>query len=1126
MTLIDSSSAGADAGDESAPVASSENDPLWYKDAIIYQLHVKAFFDSNQDGIGDFRGLTEKLDYIRELGVNTVWLLPFYPSPMLDDGYDVADYHNVYPAYGTRNDFRQFVREAHRRGLRVITELVINHTSDQHPWFQAARRAPKGSSKRNYYVWSDDPNKYAGTRIIFTDTESSNWAWDEIAQAHYWHRFFSHQPDLNFDNPRVLKAVIHTMRFWLDMGVDGFRLDAIPYLVEREGTNNENLPETHTVIKQIRAALDHHYDGRLLLAEANQWPEDVRQYFGDGDECHMAYHFPLMPRLFMSIAMEDRYPLVEIMAQTPDIPSNCQWATFLRNHDELTLEMVTVRERDYMYRIFANDPRMRVNVGIRRRLAPLLENSRPQIELISFLLMTLVGTPILYYGDEIGMGDNIYLGDRNGVRTPMQWSPDRNAGFSRADPQRLYLPPVMDAVYGYQSVNVEAQLRSASSLLHWTRRLIAVRRTHRAFGRGTLTFLDPGNRKILAYLREYAGEAILCVTNLSRVPQAVELDLARFEERVPVEIMGKESFPPIGKLPYLLTLSGHGYFAFRLAQDAKPPAWHEQRLPYRPLPVLVLAADWRTALGSADAARDLRSLIINMTHERLRDEILLPYLRNRRWFAAKSQPITDLRFGDMPAWDTPEGSWLMAILHVEIKSETAQRYFFPVTIEWEARDYDPLEKLGAWSFAKVRHRDRVGVLIGAFGKPGFARSLARAMSAGGEVLLGRGRLRFSSTSVYAEIASALDEEVRIPPLEQSNTGVFFGSRAYLKGYRRLHVGVNPEYEVGRFLTDASPFAHIAAVAGAVEYIDGSGGEVATLAVLQKYVENQGDMWAYTLDYLNRSLAAPQPAGDAAPGAQLLSPGAPLLSHDIYFSQIELLGRRIAQLHAAFARVTGDPAFDPEPVTAHDLAQWKDAVLADAGRTFTALEGMRARFSPGVQSQVETLLAARGVLCERVRALRYEAAGLAKTRYHGDLHLGQVLLAQNDFIIIDFEGEPARPIDERRRKHSPLRDIAGMLRSISYAAHAALRPPEHRQEGGAEAAEALRAWEHAAAQSFLKGYREASAGLISVPSDEALLLDLIELFTFEKALYELRYEMDNRPEWISIPLRGLIDSIPV
>src|SRR3954468_20556259 len=559
------------------------DDPQWYMDAIIYQLHVKAFYDSNGDGVGDFTGLMQKLDYIRDLGVNTIWVMPFYPSPLRDDGYDIQAYEDVHPPYGSIEDFKRFLDAAHERGLRVITELVINHTSDYHPLFQRARRAPRGSPERDFYVWSDDPNKYAGTRIIFTDTETSNWAWDPVAQQHYWHRFFSHQPDLNFDNPHVLRAVLRTMEFWLDMGVDGFRLDAIPYLVEREGTSNENNPETHAVVKKIRADLDRHYEGKLLLAEANMWPEEVRQYFGDGDECHMAYHFPMMPRLYMSIAMEDRYPLVEILSQTPAIPPNCQWAIFLRNHDELTLEMVTDRERDYMYRIFANDPRMRVNVGIRRRLAPLMENSRPRIELITFLLMTMPGAPILYYGDEIGMGDNIYLGDRNGVRTPMQWSPDRNAGFSRADPQRLYLPPVMDPLYGYEAVNVEAQLRSASSLLHWTRRLIAVRRSYLAFGRGSLRFLQPGNRKVLAYLREYGDEALLCVVNLSRTPQAVELDLSRFAGKVPVEIMGKASFPPVGKLPYLVTLAGHGYFAFRLSADAPPPSWHQEVLPYRSL---------------------------------------------------------------------------------------------------------------------------------------------------------------------------------------------------------------------------------------------------------------------------------------------------------------------------------------------------------------------------------------------------------------------------------------------------------------------------------------------------------------------------------------------------------------
>jgi maltose alpha-D-glucosyltransferase/alpha-amylase len=1094
-----------------APVPPAQaGDPLWYKDAIIYQLHVKAFFDSNRDGIGDFRGLTQKLDYIAELGVNVIWLLPFYPSPMLDDGYDVADYQNVDPSYGTRQDFHVFVREAHRRGLRVITELIINHTSDQHPWFQAARRAPPDSSKRNFYVWSTDPNKYAGTRVIFTDTESSNWAWDELAQSHYWHRFFSHQPDLNFDNPRVLKAVIRTMRFWLDLGVDGFRLDAIPYLVEREGTNNENLAETHTVIKQIRAALDASHEGKVLLAEANQWPEDVCQYFGSGDECHMAYHFPLMPRLFMSIAMEDREPLVDIMAQTPEIPANCQWAIFLRNHDELTLEMVSDRERDYMYQIFAADPRMRVNVGIRRRLAPLMENSRPQIELLSFLLMTMPGSPILYYGDEIGMGDNIYLGDRNGVRTPMQWSPDRNAGFSQADPQRLFLPPVMDALYGYQSVNVEAQSRNASSLLHWTRRMIAVRRNYHAFGRGTLTFLQPGNRKVLAYLREYGTESMLCVVNLSRNPQAVELDLSRFTDRVPVEIMGKASFPPIGKLPYLVTLTGHGFFAFRLSTDAEPPAWHEQVLPYRTLPVLVLSAEWRAALGDLETARDFGRVIKNITRDRLRDEILLPYLRNRRWFALKAHPVSDLGFARLADWQTPEGDWLMGILEAEPEGGEAQRYFFPLAIEWEERDHDPLEKLGAWAFVRVRRKDKVGVMYGAFGNPAFARALARAMDTAGEIPLGRGRLRFTATSAYAGLAPAIDEEVRVPPLEQSHTGVFFGKRLYLKGYRRLHRGISPELEIGRFLTDASPFAHIAPVVGAVEYVEGPDERVFTIAVLQKFVDNQGDAWTFTLDHLNRVLTQPLPDEAIAE-----SP------HAFELAQLALLARRVAELHHAFGKATGDPAFDPEPVEAAEIEDWKTRVLDEAIGTLDLLESARARLAPETQPDVDALLAARAALLGRLRGLRLDAPGLAKTRYHGDLHLGQVLVAQNDFVIIDFEGEPGRPIEERRRKHSPLRDVSGMLRSFNYAAQASLASLADAQGDPTALAAALRDWERLAVAAFLDAYDEAAAGLASIPSDRRVRREMISMFAIEKALYELRYELDHRPDWVLLPVRGLL-----
>jgi maltose alpha-D-glucosyltransferase/alpha-amylase len=544
--------------------ASGEDDPLWYKDAVIYQAHVKSYYDSNQDGIGDFRGLTQKLDYLQGLGTTCVWLLPFFPSPLRDDGYDIADYLDVHPAYGTLDDFRAFVRAAHERRIRVLIELVINHTSDEHPWFQRARHAPPGSPERNFYVWSDTDKKFPETRIIFCDTEKSNWTYDPVAGQYYWHRFFSHQPDLNLNNPAVVEAVIGVMKFWLDLGVDALRLDAVPYLCVREGTNNENLPETHAVLKRMRRELDASYKNRMLLAEANQWPADVQPYFGDGDECHMAFHFPLMPRMFMALRQEDRHAITEILNQTPDIPPQCQWALFLRNHDELTLEMVTDEERDYMYQVYALDPQARLNLGIRRRLAPLVDNSRRRIELLNSLLLSMPGTPVIYYGDEIGMGDNVYLGDRNGVRTPMQWTGDRNAGFSAADAAALYSPVIVDPVYGYQAVNVEAQERIPGSLLHWTRRIVRVRRQYPVFGRGTLEFLHPENRHVLAYLRQHEGVTVLCVVNLSRFAQYVELDLSRFAGRVPMEMVGHVRFPSIGELPYLLTFGPHGWYWFEL----------------------------------------------------------------------------------------------------------------------------------------------------------------------------------------------------------------------------------------------------------------------------------------------------------------------------------------------------------------------------------------------------------------------------------------------------------------------------------------------------------------------------------------------------------------------------------
>ena len=686
---------------------------LWYKDAIVYQTHVRAYRDSNGDGVGDFKGLTSRLEYIASLGVNAIWLLPFYPSPLSDDGYDIAEYCSVHELYGNLDDVRSFIAETHRLGLRVIFELVINHTSYQHPWFQAARKAPRDSAERDFYVWSDDNRRFPETRIIFSDTESSNWAWDEVAQQYYWHRFFSHQPDLNLNNPRVVEAIIRVMRFWLDMGVDGLRLDAIPYLCVRDGTNNESLPETHAVIRQMRAVVDAHYQDRMFLAEANQWPEDVREYFGAGDECHMAYHFPLMPRMFMALAQEDRHPVVEIMEQTPDIPENCQWAVFLRNHDELTLEMVSDKERDYMYRTYAAEPQMRVNVGIRRRLAAILGNDRDKICLLNSLLLSMPGSPVLYYGDEIGMGDNIYLGDRNAVRTPMQWTSDRNGGFSTADPQRLYLPAVMDPVFGYQAVNVEAQERDLASLLNWTRRIIAVRKAHPCFGRGEIRFLHPANRKILAYLRTHGDDVVLCVANLSRHAQAVGLDLFEYAGRVPVELLGRSAFPPLTTQLYMLSLAGHGFFWLQLTTDVPPPSWHSASRDLRRLRVLVAPEAELSFVPERSARRDDSRRLLHS----LQDGVLADYL-----CARSGTLVNHVSVADQGLWEAQQATWILLVAHVEFGTDQIRSCLLALAIDWQS-DLVEGTALQPNAVARIRRQAQIGLVLDALGHDDFVRAL-------------------------------------------------------------------------------------------------------------------------------------------------------------------------------------------------------------------------------------------------------------------------------------------------------------------------------------------------------------------------------------------------------------------
>jgi maltose alpha-D-glucosyltransferase/alpha-amylase len=1081
------------------------SDRLWFKDAVIYELHVKAFFDGNGDGVGDFAGLAQRLDYLQELGVTAIWLLPFYPSPLRDDGYDISDYRGIHSSYGTMRDFRHFVRACHERNLRVITELVVNHTSDQHPWFQRARRAKPGSVYRNYYVWSDTDQKYAGTRVIFLDTEKSNWAWDPEVQAYYWHRFYSHQPELNYDNPHVVRDVIRLLDYWLEMGVDGLRLDAVPYLIEREGTANESLPETHAVLKRIRGEIDARFPDRMLLAEANQWPEDVLPYFGEGDECHMAFHFPLMPRMYMAIAQEDRHPITDIMRQTPDIPATCQWAIFLRNHDELTLEMVTSRERDSLWSYYAADRRMRINLGIRRRLAPLMDNDRRKIELMNGLLLSLPGTPVIYYGDEIGMGDNFYLGDRDGVRTPMQWSSDRNGGFSRADPARLYLPPIMDPIYGFEALNVEAQSRNASSLLNWTKRMLAVRRTQRVFGRGGMQFLYPGNRKILAYLRTIGDEAVLCIFNLSRAAQPVELDLARYKGRVPVELMGRSSFPPIGDLPYLLTLPAYGFHWFVLASEEQLPSWHDP-IP-EPSPEFV-------TLVVRDGWKD----IWKQPARGLLETVALPgFLTRQRWFGAKDGGVLSITMTDAVELPGGETSYLLAGVDVQLAAKRTQRYFLPLAFSGESEAAATSGSVVSFTVAQVRRGASLQALYDAMVSRNFPLALVQAVRDSKEIGAENGAIRFAPSAQLASVELPADAEVRRLGVEQSNTSVLIGEQMVLKLYRQLVEGINPEGEMCRFLTDAG-YRNTPPLLGTVDYFDKKG--VPTpLVILQGFVRNQGNGWDHALGYLEPRLeehrmgANPAPSSEPAPTTQQL--------HQVYLDLVATLGRRVAELHRVLADKSGNRAFDPEPITVADLKNWQAGARREVERGFAALKQSLKNLPDATKPEAKMLLARRKDCMALVDRLTGQSVTASKTRVHGDLHLGQALLTETDWQIIDFEGEPSRSIELRRRKTSPLRDVAGMLRSFDYASRAAVQRVAELGTGSLDAVKDFaRDWRDAAVEAFSRAYREHAAGIGSHPADESELKRLLDLFMLEKACYELRYESENRPAWIGIPIAGI------
>jgi maltose alpha-D-glucosyltransferase/alpha-amylase len=1087
------------------------SDPAWYKDAIFYEVRTRSFFDSDGDGIGDFRGLASKLDYLLDLGVTAVWLLPFYPSPGRDDGYDISEYTGIHPDVGTLADFEHFLDEAHRRGLRVITELVLNHTSDQHPWFQRARRAPPGSPHREFYVWSETPERYSDARIIFKDFEPSNWSWDAVAGAYFWHRFYSHQPDLNFENPAVQEALLAVVDFWLEKGVDGLRLDAVPYLYEEEGTNCENLPNTHSFLKKLRSHIDARFQNRMLLAEANQWPEDAAAYFGQGDECHMNFHFPLMPRMFMAIHMEDRLPLVDIFAQTPEVHPTCQWALFLRNHDELTLEMVTDEERDYMYRAYAHQTAMRINLGIRRRLAPLVDNNRRKIELLNGLLLSLPGTPVLYYGDEIGMGDNVYLGDRNGVRTPMQWNMDRNAGFSRANPQRLILPVVIDPQYHYESLNVENQQENPTSLLWWTKRLIALRKRFAAFGRGTIEFLSPSNPRVLAYVRAHETGSVLVVANLSRFAQHVELDLAKVAGGTLIELFGKARFPAIGTSPYAITLGPHGFYWFEL----RKPGAVEERLSAPPAYPPLEGSSVDALLFGEERA--------------LLDDPLRVFLAARRWLVRRERTVWSARVEEvfrLPSSE-PVRALAFAFVRVEYSDGASDLCAVPLALVAPDAGIPPQAVVVSIDAAGAK-----GVLVDALEHPVAARALLAALSIEGVTLGAQHSLSITTTAATPPVVP--DGEGAQDPkklgIERDDTVVAFADRRVLKVFRHVLEGVNPELDVGRFLSSAK--SEIApSLLGAVE-LRRPYAEPMTVAVLQAFVPNAGTAWGFTVGELGRyydrvvarSTQEPPPPSPAASPLNLLTSEVPAVVAQMIGAYIESavqLGRRVAELHLLLAAGESDPAFAPEPYTATDRRTKYQSLRTLTRRVLRLLRESLPLLTPPARAEAEVVLKREGDVIQWFEPLLRSKVESVRMRVHGNLHLGHVLYTGKDFVMTDFDGIHAMTLSERRRKRSPLVDLASMSRSLYFAAHKVLLDPGHVREADQPAARPWAShWASWVSAAFLRAYFEGTKGSRVLQTDREQMGVLFDAFVMERELHQLRVLLEDGADAVTIPLLGI------
>lgn len=1086
----------------------------WYKDAVIYELHIKAFCDGTGDGIGDFEGLLQKLDYLQDLGITAIWLLPFYPSPLRDDGYDIADYYTINPAYGNIKQFKLLLKEAHERGLKVITELVINHTSDQHPWFQRARKAPEGSDHRNYYVWTDDVSQYEDARIIFQDFEASNWAWDPIAKQYYWHRFFYHQPDLNYDNPSVQDEVFKILDYWCKLGVDGFRLDAVPYLFERNGTNCENLPETHAYLKKLRKYVDDHFPGTLLLAEANMWPEDAAAYFGDGDECQMNYHFPVMPRMFMALQMEDRYPLTDIFDQTPAIPDNCQWAIFLRNHDELTLEMVTDEERDYMYNTYVKNPKARINLGIRHRLAPLLDNNRSKIELLNSLLFTLSGTPVLYYGDEIGMGDNFYLGDRDGVRTPMQWTSDRNAGFSTANPQRLYLPLILDPQYNYESVNVELQSKNTSSLLWWTKRMISTRKRYKAFGRGDLQFVATENAKVLVYTRTYQEQVMLIVANLSRYPQAAELDLNFYEGFVPVEIMSKNRFPAVKKdQPYFFTLGAHACQCFELVKEVVVTTGAFV------LPLLEIS-HWK-------------NFVQKEVLEEIETNILPGYLLRMSWFDSSEKGLENIRIIEVAEVQLTEQNAFYLLIEVSYRNGLAEKFQLPVaygSLEFSVKIQETYPHA---ILARLVINGEEGVLYDAIYSTYLQTAIIELASRHHVIELNDSELVFKGEKLLKKyLAEQEKTKPRILSATQANTLIVYGNVFCVKIFRKVDFVINSDLEIIRFLTSHTKFRNTPALEGSVEWKFPNGNLI--LGMMQEVVQNNSDGWTYMLDRMvdfnERVIALPAipPVLTASKGTltdPLVYEDMPAYLHELLDSmlanRVKTLGKRTGELHLALASGVDFPDFAPEEYTLHYQRSLYSDLLALVRTSFQLLSSKIADLPDDIKVEAKEVLEMKPQLLQIFKSIYSKTIEVDKIRVHGDYNLEQVLFTGKDFYIVDFEGNTERRFSLRRLKKSAMRDLASMVRSFNYVAYRSLYADNQvRKEDIEKLLPFAEQWYHYVSGFFMKAYLDTVKDAHFVPKEKEGLDILMQVFLLEKALNELVYELKHRPDWVIIPLKGI------